>query len=67
MRREPRVKTREDVIIALHEARTIAERTLKDAPAFKQGFIEAMDVAIDIVRAFDGMNRAVDDRPVEIR
>lgn len=67
MKREPRVKTREDVIIALHEAKGIAERTLKDAPAFKQGFVEAMDVAIDIVRAFDGMSRAVDDRPVEIR
>ena len=67
MRREPRAKTREDVIIALHEARGIAERTLKEAPEFKRGFIEAMEVAIDIVRAFDGMSRAVDDRNVEIR
>lgn len=67
MKREPRPKTREDVIIALHEARGVAERTINDAPAFKRGFIEAMDVAIDIVRAFDGLNRAVDDRPLEIR
>jgi hypothetical protein len=67
MKRDPRPKTREDVIIALHEARVIAERTLRDAPEFKRGFIEAMDVAIDIVRAFDGLNRAVDDRHVEIR
>jgi hypothetical protein len=67
MKREPRVKTREDVIIALHEAKGIAERTLKDAPEFKRGFVEAMEVAIDIVRAFDGMSRAVDDRHVEIR
>jgi hypothetical protein len=67
MRREPRAKTREDVIIALHEARGIAERTLREAPEFKRGFIEAMEVAIDIVRAFDGISRAVDDRPLEIR
>jgi hypothetical protein len=67
MRREPRPKTREDVIIALHEARGIAERTLKEAPEFKRGFVEAMEVAIDIVRAFDGISRAVDDRPLEIR
>jgi hypothetical protein len=67
MRREPRAKTREDVIIALHEARGIAERTLRDAPEFKRGFVEAMDVAIDIVRAFDGLNRAIDDRPLERR
>ena len=67
MRREPRPKTREDVIIALHEARGIAERTLKEAPEFKRGFVEAMEVAIDIVRAFDGISRAVDDRPSEIR
>lgn len=67
MRREPRPASREDVILALHDAKVIAERTLEDAPEFKRGFIQAMDVAIDIVRAFDGIRRAVDDRPLEIR
>lgn len=67
MRRSTRIKTREDVIVALYEARMIAERTLRDAPEFTRGFVEAMDVAIDVVRAFDGLNRAIDERPVERR
>lgn len=65
--RGSRPTSREEVILALGEARRIAELTVADAPEFKRGFVEGIEVAIEILRAFDGLSRAVDDRPVERR
>jgi len=65
--RSSRPTSREEIILTLYEARRLAETTVADAPEYKRGFMEGIEVAIEILRAYDGLSRAIDDRPVERR
>ena len=59
--------SRRDVVLALTEARIIAERTMGEDSAYLAGYQDATRVAIELVRALDEMERAVDARHVETR
>ena len=67
--RENRIVDRADAIIALNEAKFYAKGQLKDAPNFQSGFIEGLEVAIEILRAISPVEpeQAVDKRPIETR
>jgi hypothetical protein len=66
-RRNNQILTRRDLVLALTEARTLAERALASAPEYVRGYQEGIAVAIEIVRALDNMDRAVSTQKVERR
>lgn len=59
--------SRRDLVLALTEARIIAEQTMSGDAAYVAGYRDATRVAIELVRALDEMERAIDARPLEIR
>ncbi len=56
-----------ELVLALTQARIIGESTLKDAPEYLRGYEDGIRVAIELIRASDGMLKAVDDREYEKR
>jgi hypothetical protein len=56
-----------ELVLALTQARIIGEATLKDAPEYLRGYEVGIRVAIELIRASDGMLKAVDDREYEKR
>ena len=56
-----------ELVLALTQARIIGEATLKDAPEYLRGYEDGIRVAIELVRASDGLLKAVDDREYEKR
>jgi hypothetical protein len=65
-RREPQLSRRE-IVLTLAEARTMIERQLLGAPEYVRGYQDGISVAIEIVRALDNLERAIDDREIERR
>jgi hypothetical protein len=67
--RETRIVDRSDAIIAINEAKFYARTKLGDAPSFQSGFIEGLEIAIEILRAIRPVEpeQAVDKRPIETR
>ena len=43
------------------------ERQLRGAPEYVRGYQDGISVAIEIVRALDNLERAIDDREIERR
>ena len=56
-----------ELVLALTQALIIGESTLKDAPEYLRGYEDGIRVAIELIRASDGMLKAVDDREYEKR
>lgn len=65
-RREPSL-SRRDLVLALTEARIIAEKTMRGDPSYLAGYQDATRVALELIRALDSFERAVDDRQAELR
>lgn len=65
--RNNQILIRRDLVLAMTEARTLAERALASAPEYVRGYQEGLAVAIEIVRALDNMDRAITDQKVERR
>jgi len=61
------IQDRTELILALYEARRMAEKNLGEAPEFLRGFTEGLSIAIEIVRALDSLSRTTDFRKVERR
>lgn len=61
------IQDRTELILALYEARRMAEKNLSEAPEFLRGFSEGLSIAIEIVRALDSLSRTTDFRKVERR
>lgn len=61
------VISRRDIVLALTEARIIAENTMRGDASYLAGYQDATRVAIELVRVLDQMERAVDDREYETR
>lgn len=66
-RRNSKILTRRDLVLAFTEARTLAERALASAPEYVRGYQEGLAVAIEIVRALDNMDRAISNQRIERR
>ena len=66
MRRDP-VLNREDLILALTQARIAGEAVLEKAPEYSRGDSEGLKVAMELVRALDEMERAIAPRDYEKR
>lgn len=58
---------RRDVVLALTEARIIADKTMVGDASYLAGYHDATRVAIELIRALDEMERAIDVRHPEIR
>lgn len=65
-RRDPTL-SRRDLILALTEARIIADKTVDSDPSYLAGYHHATRIAIELIRALDAMERAIDARRVERR
>lgn len=61
------IQDRTELILALYEARRMAEKNLSEAPEFLRGLSEGLSIAIEIVRALDSLSRTTDFRKVERR
>lgn len=61
------ILTRRDLVLALTEARIAGERTLAGAPEYARGYADGITVAIEIVRALDNMDRAINPKRIERR
>jgi hypothetical protein len=61
------IQDRTELILALYEARRMAEKNLSDAPEYLRGLTEGLNLAIEIVRAIDSLSRTTDFRKVERR
>lgn len=61
------IQDRTELILALYEARHMAEKNLSEAPEYLRGFTDGINIAIEIVRALDSLSRATDFRKVERR
>jgi hypothetical protein len=61
------IQDRTELVLALYEARRMAEKNLSEAPEFLRGFSEGLSIAIEIVRALDSLSRTTDFRKVERR
>jgi hypothetical protein len=66
-KRNDSILTRRDLVLALTEARTVAERALASAPEYVRGYQDGIAVAIEIVRALDNMDRAISHQRIERR
>jgi hypothetical protein len=65
-RREPTL-SRRDLVLALTEARIIADKTMDADPSYLAGYHDATRIAMELIRALDAMERAIDARHVERR
>jgi hypothetical protein len=65
-RRDP-ILNREDLILALTQARITGETMLEKAPEYARGYSEGLKVAVELVRALDDMERAIVSREYEKR
>jgi hypothetical protein len=65
-RRDP-ILNRQDLILALTQARIAGEAVLQTAPEYSRGYSEGLKVAMELVRALDEMERAIDSRDYERR
>ena len=64
--RDP-ILNRQDLILALTQARIAGEAVLQTAPEYSRGYSEGLKVAMELVRALDEMERAVEPRDYERR
>jgi hypothetical protein len=64
--RDP-ILNRQDLILALTQARIAGEAVLQTAPEYSRGYSEGLKVAMELVRALDEMERAIDSRDYEKR
>jgi len=54
-------------VLALTEARIIADKTMDADPSYLAGYHDATRIAMELIRALDAMERAIDARHVERR
>lgn len=66
MKRDP-ILNRQDLILALTQARIAGEAVLQTAPEYARGYTEGLKVAMELVRALDEMERAIVPRDYEKR
>lgn len=64
--RDP-ILNRQDLILALTQARIAGEAVLQTAPEYSRGYSEGLKVAMELVRALDEMERAIEPRDYERR
>ena len=61
LRKTPKTErvSREEIILALSQARASAQNVLKDSPQFVAGYTEGIGVAIELLRAVEDIERAI--------
>lgn len=62
-----RVSEREELVLALTQARLMADQLHVGSADYLKGFEEGIRVSIELIRSLDHLEFAVDRRPREIR
>lgn len=62
-----RLTDREELVLALTQARLMADSMPEVSPQYLKGFDEGIKVSIELIRSLDDLQIAVDRRPREIR
>lgn len=62
-----RLSDREELVLALTQARLMADSMPEVSAQYLKGFDEGIKVSIELIRSLDDLQIAVDRRPREIR
>ena len=61
LRKTPKTErvSREEIILALSQAKISATATLKDSPQYVAGYADGIGLAIDLIRAVEDLEKAI--------